>query len=280
MKKSNGALSKQKQSEQLSKKISGYKTVCLAEAHGFDSDSYEQIKKSFRGKADIIYTNKVIVQNALKLAKSPLADSAASVRMPVLLLSDQDPFEISKTIMANKTYTTIKAGQTASEDITLPSGPTPFPPGPMLSQFSSVGVKTKNEGGKISIVSDTTVVKKGEPVSEKIATILSSMDITPNELMLSIDVAWNGGIIFKHDVLYRPIEEYRKDVVRVFSSSLSLSMARGILNRYSVKPIIQKIYIGVKYLSLDVGIVSSATIKELLLKAHLQENSLSKKLGG
>ncbi len=280
MKKSRGSQVKQKESEELSKKISKYSTIALVDINGFPSPNFEELKKIFRGKVEFIYTKKVVVYNALKTINKELSDVLTEVKMPVLALSNEEPFAISRTVMDNKGYSRIKAGEAASEDIVLPAGPTPFPPGPMLSQFSSIGVKTKNEGGKISIISDTTVVKKGDAVSEKVATILSSMDITPKELVLSIAIAYNNGLMFRRQVLYKPLEDYISDVSSAFQKSLALSVSRSILNKYSVKPLVKKIYIGVKFLSVNRNIVSKSTIKDLIAKATVHEKALSKLTGG
>lgn len=280
MNKSRGSKIKQKESENLSKTISKYKTIALVDMETFPSSSFEEIKKVFRGSVEFVYTKKVIIYNALKSANKELAETLMSIRMPALALSNEDPFDIANIVMENKTYCRIKAGDTAPDDIVLPAGPTPFQPGPMLSQFSSIGVKTKNEGGKISIISDTTVVKRGEKVPEKIATILSSMDITPKELLLSITIASNGGIMFGRSVLYKSRGEYISEISAAFQRSLSLSISRSILNKYSIKPVIKKIYIGVKFLSVNRNIVSKATIKDIIAKATMQKIALAKLTGG
>lgn len=277
---SRGSAEKKGRAEVLTKKIAGYKSVALVEASGFPSDNFEQVRKIFRNKADFIYTNKVVIYNALKSSHPTLAEKVKGVRMPVLMLTDLDPFEITRTAMENKAYTKIKTGEKAPMDIVLPSGPTPFPPGPMLSQFSSVGVKTKNEGGKISIISDTTVVKKGEPVSEKVASILSSMDIKPKELMLSVSYALTGAITFGREILYRTRESYLSDVSKAFSESLALSVGAGILNKYSIKSVIKKAYIGVKFLSVNRNILTKSTVNDIITKASIQAGALAKITGG
>ena len=160
MNKSKGALQKEKKAEELQKKIKEYKTIGIVEMLGYPSESFERLKKVFRGKAEFVYANKVVIYNALNKLNLPLKDKIAEVRMPVLILSNEDPFELSSEAMKNSSFAKLKPGETVEKDIILPAGPTPFPPGPMLSQFSSIGVKTKNEGGKISIVSDSIVSKK------------------------------------------------------------------------------------------------------------------------
>ncbi|MGC8533562.1 MAG: 50S ribosomal protein L10 [Candidatus Parvarchaeum sp.] len=280
MKKSRGSLQKEKMAAELNEKIKKYKTIGLVEIAGYPSESFERIKKVFRGKADFVYANKVVIFNALNKAGYKLAEKVNEVKMPVLLLSNEDPFDIASEAMKNSTFTKLKAGEVSENEIILPSGPTPFPPGPMLSQFSSIGVKTKNEGGKISIISDTTVVKKGEKVNEKIAGILSSMDIRPKELVLSIAYAYDGKTIFKKELMYTKKETYINEVSKIFNAALQISVNSGIINKYSIKPLIKKIYIGVRFLSVNRNIVSSSNARDILAKAINEANALNKVMGG
>lgn len=280
MKKSRGSLQKEKMAAELNEKIKKYKTIGIVEIAGYPSESFERIKKVFRGKADFVYANKVVIFNALNKAGYKLAEKVNEVKMPVLLLSNEDPFDIASEAMKNSTFTKLKAGEVSENEIILPSGPTPFPPGPMLSQFSSIGVKTKNEGGKISIISDTTVVKKGEKVNEKIAGILSSMDIRPKELILSIAYAYDGKTIFKKELMYTKKETYINEVSKIFNAALKISVNSGIINKYSIKPLIKKIYIGVRFLSVNRNIVSSSNARDILAKAINEANALNKVIGG
>ena len=280
MKKSKGSLQKEKMATELNKKIKQYKTLGVIEIAGYPSESFERIKKVFRKKAEFVYANKVVIFNALNQAGYKLAEKVKEVKMPVLMLSNEDPFDIAREAMENRTFTKLKAGEISENEIILPSGPTPFPPGPMLSQFSSIGVKTKNEGGKISIIADTTVVKKGKKVNEKIASILSSMDIRPKELVLSIAYAYDGKTIFNKELMYTKKETYINDISRIFNAALKISVDNSIINKYSIKPIIKKIYIGVRFLSVNRNIVSSSNARDILAKAMNEANALNKVIGG
>ena len=280
MKKSKGSLQKEKMATELNKKIKQYKTLGVIEIAGYPSESFERIKKVFRKKAEFVYANKVVIFNALNQAGYKLAEKVKEVKMPVLMLSNEDPFDIAREAMENSTFTKLKAGEISENEIILPSGPTPFPPGPMLSQFSSIGVKTKNEGGKISIIADTTVVKKGEKVNEKIASILSSMDIRPKELVLSIAYAYDGKTIFNKELMYTKKETYINDISRIFNAALKISVDNSIINKYSIKPIIKKIYIGVRFLSVNRNIVSSSNARDILAKAINGADALNKVIGG
>ncbi len=276
--KSKGAINKEKQVKRLLNELKGYRTLAIAELSGLPSDTYERIRKVLRNDVKFFYTNKVVIYRALLEINKNLADVVKTTKIPLLIATDMDPFKLASILDANKDYINIKAGQIAMEDIVLPAGPTPFPPGPMLSQFSSIGVKTKTEGGKISIVNDTVVIKKGEVVNEKIASILSSMEIKPNIAEMNVVSALSSNILFPHDLLYRPREAYYDEVKSNFIKALNLSINVGILNKYSIIPIIKKIYIGVKFLSVNRNIISKSTIKDLLSKAALQAASLQQKL--
>ncbi len=279
MSKSKGSSAKAKLAAELNEKIKKYKSILLVDINGFPSPNFEKIRRILRGRADFVYTNKVVIYNALKGINNDLAEKAETLRMPVLLLSNEDPFGLAHVAVENKSFAKIKEGEESPEDITLPSGPTPFPPGPMLSQFSSIGVKTKNEAGKISIVSDTTILKKGETASAKIANILSSMDIRPKPVVLSIAYAFSEGLVVAGALLYKSVADYIDEVKTAFTRTLSLSVGRGILNRYSVKSIIKKVYIGVRFLSVNRNIVTDETIGDILAKATAQANAL-KNTGG
>jgi large subunit ribosomal protein L10 len=280
MKKSRGSLQKEKQSAELQQRIKKYKTIGLVEMLGYPSESFERLKRIFRGKAEFVYANKVVIFNALNKINLPLKDKIEGVKMPVLMLSNEDPFDIASEAMKNSTFAKLKTGETLDNDITLPAGPTPFPPGPMLSQFSSIGVKTKNEAGKISIISDTTIAKKGEKISEKIASILSSMDIRPKELVLSVAYAYDGKNMFGKQLLYTKKETYIEGVGKAFTAALQISLKGGIINKYSIKELIKKIYIGVRFLSVNRNIVSSSNARDILAKAVYNADALNKIVGG
>ncbi|MBE5728574.1 50S ribosomal protein L10 [Candidatus Parvarchaeota archaeon] len=275
-KRSTGSIKKEKKVKEILEVTHKYKTLILVELNGFPSSNFEKLKKALRSKASIIFTNKIVVYNALKQINENLSEKAKKAKIPVLILSNLDPFELMEVFFENRDYKKAKTGETAKENISLPSGPTPFPPGPMLSQFSSIGVKTKTEGGKISIISDTVVVKKGEKISEKVAAILASMDIKPDELILDVESASSGGVIFDRSILYTRKEDYIRRVSEIFAEALTLSVKRGIINKFSIAPLIKKIYIGVKFLSVDRGIVSKSTINDILARASLENAALAK----
>ena len=82
--------------------------------------------------------------------------------MPAFIFTNENPFKLSKLLQKSKTRAPARAGQTAPEDIVITKGPTPFAPGPIISELSGVGLKVGVENGKVAVKEDTVIVKKGD----------------------------------------------------------------------------------------------------------------------
>ena len=89
--------------------------------------------------------------------------------MPALLFTKENPFSLFKLIKANKSPAPAKPGQKAPTDLKILAGPTPFAPGPVISELAALGLKTKVDAGKINIVADAIVCKEGAVISDKLA---------------------------------------------------------------------------------------------------------------
>ena len=79
-----------------------------------------------------------------------------------------------------------RGGDIASFDIVSSCKNTGIAPGPMLTEFKEAGIPTKIDQGTIWIAKDTTPVKKGEVINEKLASILGKLDIKPVEAGISL----------------------------------------------------------------------------------------------
>ncbi len=103
----------------------------------------------------------------------------------VFLFTNLNPFKLALLLEKGKVKTTAKAGDMAAFDVIVPAGNTGQPPGPIISQLNAVGLPTKIESGSVWISKDTLVVRKGEVISEKLASVLSKLGIKPVEAGLS-----------------------------------------------------------------------------------------------
>ena len=56
----------------------------------------------------------------------------------------------------------------------------------MIGELGQLGIKAGVEGGKIAIKQDFVAAKKGEPVKEKIASLLLKLGVEPMEISLNM----------------------------------------------------------------------------------------------
>jgi large subunit ribosomal protein L10 len=165
----------------LASKMKKNKTVLLASTKGLPSSQFHQIKKNFRGKAEIKVVKKSAALRAIETAMRPGLDALKNeIRADVaIFFSDLDAFELSGMLTDNQSPTKAKAGDIAPEDIIVEAGPTELLPGPAISELSGVGLRVAVEGGKIAVKMQKVIVAKGEVVKENVASVLGKLNITP-----------------------------------------------------------------------------------------------------
>jgi large subunit ribosomal protein L10 len=174
------------------------KTVMIVSIKGISSAQFQDIKKKLRTKAKIQVAKKSLVDFALDHSGiKELHDLVPFVEdSTALLFSDFDAFEISGILAEEKSPAKAKAGQESPEDLIVPAGPTELVPGPDISALSAVGLQPKVESGKIAIVKEKVLCKKGEIISEQKASILAKLNIIPFKIGLEPVAAYMEGKVY------------------------------------------------------------------------------------
>src|SRR3989338_2862633 len=146
------------------------------------------MRAELRGKVSIFMTKKTLMKIALGNIKNDKKGIEVLedyfIGMPALIFTKESPFRLARILRKSKTPAPAKAGQIAPADIIVPKGPTPFPPGPVISEFSSAGLKVGVEGGKVAVKEDAVVARKGEKITGKVAEVLARLGIKPMEVGL------------------------------------------------------------------------------------------------
>ncbi|CAL6385273.1 unnamed protein product [Bathycoccus prasinos] len=112
-------------------------------------------------------------------------------------------------------------GSTATCDVTIPAGVTPLEPS-QTGFFQLLNIATKINKGAIEILSDVTVVTKGERVGSSAAALLGKMKITPFEY----------GLVVKH--IYDKGSMYPAAVLDITDEQLAAKFAAGVSNIASI----------------------------------------------
>jgi large subunit ribosomal protein L10 len=148
----------------------------------------------------------------------------------VFLFTNLNPFKLALLLEKGKVLMTAKAGDIASFDVIVPAGNTGQPPGPIISQLNAVGLPTRIESGSVWITKDTLVARKGDVISERLASVLSKLGIKPVEAGLIMKVVYDEGLIIEGEQLKIDVGETKGKLKRSSRSFQAFSW-RGLSNK-------------------------------------------------
>ena len=267
---------KKKEVEKIRKLAESYPTIAIINLENLPTKQLQAIKKKLKGKILTKITKKRFIKFAFDgSSQDRLKKFSEHVTgVPGLLFSKLGAFELFKLLKESRSSAPIKPGQIAPEDIWVQAGPTPFAPGPVISDFGKLGIKTAVEGGKIAIKQDAIVVKKGEKASFEAASILSRLGIEPMKIGINLTYVLENEDIYPAEVLDIDTGAYIENIKKAHLDAFALSLELGIINKDTVTHLIKKAINDAKSLAISQDIMTSETTKEILSKVEAQAKAL------
>lgn len=263
---------KKKVVEDITKLSKEYPIIGVVNMESLPAPQLQAMRSELRGKVEIFMTKKRLMKIALEKIKNDKKGIEELENhlhgMPALIFTKDSPFKLSKILKKSKAEAPAKAGQIAPKDIVVPAGPTPFAPGPVISELSSVGLPVGVEGGKVAVKEDTVVAKAGEKIEAKVAEILTRLDIKPMEVGLGLVVAYEDGIIYKKDVLDIDDQEYIDNVNLAASQAFNLAFNVTYVTNDNAPLLIGKAFNDAKALGISQEIFAKGIVEDLLGKAE------------
>ncbi|HID18246.1 TPA: 50S ribosomal protein L10 [Candidatus Bathyarchaeota archaeon] len=196
----------------------------------------------------------------------------------LFVLTDLNVFKLSILFEQNKIMLPAKVGDVAQKDIMVRKGNTGLPPGPIISDFSDLGIPTKIESGNIMITRDTVVVKAGETITEKAAGLLGKLGIKPIEAKLRIKAAYEDGIVYPADVLMVDLEGFRRDLETAVQAAYNLTLNAAIPIPETMPMLLAKASGEALNLLTHANIPTPETLPSILAKARSEASALAQKL--
>ncbi len=265
--------------EQLKQTIKKFEVVAAADLAGVRSSQIQEIRKTLRGKAEMLVTKNTIFKKAsqeLESEKTSISKFADSLSGPfTLLFTNTNPFELILFLNKNKVRVPAKGGDAATGDIIVPAGNTALPPGPIISEFGEVKIPTRIESGSIWVAKDTVVARKGDKISSKLASVLTRLGMKPMEAGLSIIAAYDKGTIFDKGLLALDLEEYRKDIIATYREGLSLACEAVYLTPESAPLIIGKAWSQALSVAVKSEYTTATTIEQIVRTAHAEMTAIT-----
>jgi len=263
----------------LSSLLEEYDYICLVRTEQIGSKQLQEIKRALRGKAIIRMAKNTLMLRALELAeknRKGISKLAPYVQGScAFIFTKLTPFALNELLRQNKAKAPAKAGTVSPNDIIIPAGNTGFPPGPLISEFNQVGLKTRIQGGSIWITEDHVLVKAGETVTKQQALVLSRLGILPYESWLKIQAAYDNGTILSGEVFEITQSEILSQLQEAAQESLALALAVDILAPETLPHLIQRAHLEAQSLAVAAAIPLPGLIPSLLARAEQQAAALA-----
>ncbi|CAE6485455.1 MAG: 50S ribosomal protein L10 [Candidatus Nitrosotenuis sp.] len=268
--------------QQLQELPKKYKVMALVRMEKVRSSQLLPLRKKFLGQVEVISIKDKVAKKALSTLSIPglqkLVESLTG--QCVLMFTNMSPFKLNVLLGKNKVMMYARGGDIASIDVIVPAKNTGIAPGPMLTEFKEAGIPTKIDQGTIWILKDSTPVKKGQPVPEKLATLLQKLDIKTVEAGILLDTAIEDGIQYKKEELIIDLEQYRNLFAQAHQEAVSLSIEAAYITADNIKQVLAKAAQGSRSVAIEAGYMTDETKEQVLQRANARAQAVASKAKG
>ena len=256
-----------------------YKVVAVVKTDKVRASQLLPLRKALKGQVEFVCVKDRVAQKALEKSDIPgiKGISEELVGQCLFIFTNMSPFKLNVLLAKNKIMMAARGGDIASIDIVVPAKNTGIAPGPMLTEFKEAGIPTKIDQGTIWIAKDSTPVKKGGVINEKLAVLLGKLDIKPVEAGISLYTALEDGLKYAADEMVIDVEKIRNAFAQYHQEAVSLSIEAAYITPENINQIISKAAQHARSLSIESGFMTSETKEQILQKADAQAKGLASK---
>lgn len=267
--------------EEITQILKKYKVIGLASLQKVRAAQLQELKKNLADKVYMHVIKNTLMERAIENCKEKPELKKLTEYLEganIFLFTNLNPFKLALLLEKGKVKTTAKAGDIAAFDVIVSAGNTGQPPGPIISQLNAVGLPTRIESGSVWISKDTLVVKKGETISLRLASILSKLGIKPVEAGLLMKVVYDDGLIITEEQLRIDLDEVKQNILNAHSEAFALSLGVAYPTSENMQMLVQIAYQEAYALAINSAVPTKETIEDLIRKAHVEMLSLSSRL--
>jgi len=258
--------------KELTDIITNNKVIGIVEIGGIPAPQMQHMRKNLYGTATIRSAKNSLIlrafDNAEKQIKGISGLKELIIGQTAIIATDLNSFKLFSQIKSTRTMAPARGGETATQDIEIKAGETPFKPGPIVGELQKAGIPAAIQEGKVVIKTDKVIVPKGEKIPTDVAQMLTRLEIFPIDIGMTLHAVFEDGNIFKPDVLDINIDEIIGRMKQASTNALNLAIEAGWYNELTIKLFIKKAYNNAFALAIEQGIVTKDTIKNLISKAH------------
>jgi large subunit ribosomal protein L10 len=265
--------------QQLQELPKKYSVLALVRMEKVRGTQLLPLRKKLQGEVEIVSIKDKVARLAFAKAGITGIDKLSEkiTGQCVFMFTNMSPFRLNVLLGKNKVMLFARGGDTASMDVVIPPKNTGIAPGPMLTDFKENGIATKIDQGTIWIMKETIPVKKGEAISEKLAGLLSKLDIKAIEAGIILNAALEEGLVYQQEEMIIDVEKFRNDLARAHQEAVSLSIEAAYITSDNIEHILAKAAQSARSVSTEAGYLTEDTKEQVLQKAHGQAQGVASK---
>ena len=254
--------------QQLQQLPKEYSVIALSKMAKVRATQLMTIRKKFRDEIKIRIVKNEVAKRAFENIKDIHGIDNLSRQLAgqnALMFTNINTFRLNSLLSENKVFMSAKGGDIASKEILIPAGNTGITPGPVLSEFKEANVATKIDQGSIWVNRDTVVARPGQIISQKLASLLSKLNIKPIEAGISVSFAISDGLVFKESDLSINLAEYKNELVQSFQEAIALATETAYVTGETINPLIIRAHQHAKALARKSQYFSPENLEQSLL---------------
>ena len=265
--------------QQLSELPKKYNVLALVRMEKVRASQLLPLRKKLQGEVEIFSVKDKVAKLALEKAGIKGVEKFLDKLegQCLFMFTNMSPFKLNVLLGKNKVMLFARGGDSASMDVVIPPKNTGIAPGPMLTDFKENNIPTKIDQGTIWIMKETVPVKKGEPISEKLAGLLTKLDIKAIEAGIVLNSALESGLVYEQDEMIIDLEKFRNDLAQAHQEAISLSIEAAYITADNIEQILAKAVQSARSVSTEAGYLTEDTKEQVLQKAHGQAQGVASK---
>jgi len=259
-----------------------HSTVAVIEVAKLNDRQIQEMRKILRGKATIRMSKKSLQLRAIDMYKQEskkenLDEFAEKIPgQAAFCFTNLNIFEIKKIFNQSEWMVPAKPNEITPVDIWVSAGDTGLPTGQVISELNmTLRLPTSIQNDTIWIREDTQTHHAGDLVDVKQAAVLKKLGVNPIESLIKIHYAWSDGEIIPEEILYMDMEQFQKDLTSAYFSAQNLALELGIVDKETIKPMIQKAHRGALGLLFKLPVYFEDLRDEYIRKAALNANAIN-----
>ncbi len=264
---------------ELRELFSKHETVFVINLHETSNRVLQEYRFWLRRRgAKIVKAKNTLVLIALRQLMGSVSEEIERIFTGenLLIFTNENPFELAKWIWETGVRREAMPGDVAPFDLVVPAGNTNMGPGPIMSKFGKLKIPIKVQDGKIWVVRDTVVAKKGDKINEDAAEILKKLNVKPIFETLNIKAAIiKSKYVITTDELRIDTKTYRTMIEEAARGAFNLAVNTAYPAPEVLRVSIAKAYMEAINLAVNARYVTPETAQYILIRATMEANALA-----